>query len=468
MLNPRYRRALLAALPVGAAVLLHGSIAHAKPSWALVYSEPNNGNALFGLAAVDASHAWAVGVSSSNGSSQAVGVRTMDGMSFLPMSLPPGNGGPLSMTLYMALAFQDTQVGWMHGATMGMAGQTAFTWKTTDGGGTWNVVFQSANMMDQLQALPDGAVFGAGASFVLVSKDGNSFVEKPVTVPSGMDLNGIAMLSSNCGYAVAGAASDSGTMGAAVLWTNDGGETWTPRGESREFRANKGWFVSANLGWLAGSQNGKAVVAKTTDGGATWTPMGIPDHPPVIGQTPSPATDCVDVKFFDDTRGVAACLACTSECDGAEGSNPSYLTVFARSEDGGQSWVMDPDYEAMMAAPPFPNMTKFSGMLAMAFPDPNTGFLAGQNNLILRYTAASPEPAAWGPAGCDPGSSGAGGGSSGAGGGAPGASGAGINGGSSSSDSGCGCTAVGLPASSAGALLSLLAIAALRSRRRRP
>jgi|GEM_PF-767309 len=427
---------VVGALAGGAALMCLGVTAQAKQTWTLVYSDANSGNALFGLSAVDATHAWAVGVTSSMGNSQAVGVRTMDGTSFYPMTLPPGNGGPMALTMYTSLAFLDTQTGWMHGATFSMAGTSAFVWKTTDGGSSWNPVFQSPNLMNQLQALPDGAVFGAGANLVLVSKDGSSFVEKAVPVPSGMELHGIAMLNSTCGFAVAGALSDLGGMGSAVLWTEDGGESWVTRGEGREFQANRAWFVTPTLGWIAGSQSGRAIVAKTTDGGNTWTPVGIPDHPPPMGSQPFPATDCVDVKFFDDTRGVAACLSCTAECDGGEDANPSYLTVFVRSEDGGQSWTMDPDYEAAMAAPPFPAMSKFSGMLAMAFPDPNNGYLAGQNNLILRYAAAVPEAAAWPPSGCD--GNEAGGGNAGGGGG-PQAGTAGANGTASGSDSGCGC-----------------------------
>jgi MYXO-CTERM domain-containing protein len=158
------------------------------------------------------------------------------------------------------------------------------------------------------------------------------------------------------------------------------------------------------------------------------------------------------VRFFDDKRGVAACLACTGGCE-ADAGNPTFLTAFMRTEDGGASWAMDPDYEGTMTAPPFGAMAKYSGMLSLAFPNPNAGFLAGQNNLVLRYTADAPEPDGWGQATC----SGAGGGAGAGGGGSGGKSGVAPNFDDSGS-SGCGCRTG--PAAGLRAIASLLALAA--------
>ena len=93
------KRGRISFLPVGAALAMAvgtgAATAHAKPAWQLSYNEPNSGNALVGLAAVDATHAWTVGVSSQMGNSTPIGLLTTDGATWFPMSLPPGSGNPL-------------------------------------------------------------------------------------------------------------------------------------------------------------------------------------------------------------------------------------------------------------------------------------------------------------------------------------------------------------------------------------
>lgn len=447
-------RKFFVAASLGAAIALTASAALAKGNWGLVYSEPNQGNAILGLAAIDANNAWAIGVSASGGNSSPVGLHTTNGVTWSPMTLPPGTGGIL--TMYTHLAFRDANTGWMHGASVKMTGQTGILWRTTDGGASWTMVFQSPQSLSQLQVTADGAVFGAGANVVQISANGSVFVEKPVQVPSGMELSGTSMLTATCGFLIATTAANSGQAGSAVLWTSSAGESWEVRGENRDFRMSKASFLTPKLGWVAGDREGKGLLAKTTDGGASWTQQAVPDHPPMAGQQSVPVTSCNDVKFFDDRRGVALCLACTADCE-AGGTNPSFLTSFLRTDDGGQTWLQDPDYEPMMSAPPFGAMMKASGMFGMSFPNPNTGFLAGQNNLILIYTAATPEAPAWGASGCDPNASGAGG---------NGAGGSASESATSGADTGCGCRAAKPERTFVIAELGVLALIGLAHRRR--
>jgi len=431
-----------------AAVMLMAATAEAKTSWQLVYNQPNQGNALLDVAAVDGTHGWAVGVASGMGSSSPVGVRTTDGTSWNMLPLPQTGGGPLDFTFFTQLAFTDADHGWLAAVSMSMGGEQPRLFRTEQGGMTWTELTAPSTSLTHLQALPTGQLYGVGGSTLVSSADGAAFQEVAVPVPGGLELAAIHMLNPDCGFVLASSESS-----AAVLWSGDGGQGWEVRAEGLPYELNRLWFVSASLGWAAGTDaSGAGVVVRTSDGGASWTAATMPDHPGAMGE-PAPVTSCEAVRFFDDSRGVALCLSCTGNCDNPE-ETPSYVTFFGRSSDGGQSWTMDPDYEPQMNAPPFGEMMRFSGMFAMAFPEPNVGFLAGQNNLILRYDADEPEPAGWGPASCDPGSSG-GGGSSSSG------SSSGANGDDdddSEADSGCGCRHAGARSAVSWALWALALI----------
>ena len=442
--------------------------AGAKPAWQLVYSEPNQGNVLVGLSAVDGSHAWAVGVSSSTGNSAPVGVLTTDGSTWSTMTLPPPSGGPMQITLYTAIDFSNPTQGWLNGVQAGIGGAHALLYATQTGGMAWAQVFQPTEPLTMIQALPSGELYGAGGVTLVVSTDGVTYGEVSPPVPGALGLTAVHMLNSGCGFLAAASASDAATAESAVLWSGDGGQSWEVRAQGLPARLGRMWFVTANLGWAAGTDaQGAGVVARTTDGGRTWTMAMLPDHPAIgAAGTPTPVSSCQDVRFFDDLRGVALCLACTANCDPGAQGDPSLLTVFARSSDGGLSWTMDPDYEPVMSAPPFGPLMKFSGMDAMAFPDPNGGFLAGQNNLVLRYAAVEAEPAAWGPPSCDPGAGGTGGSTGGGGNGASNGSADG----DTATKSGCGCALPGTAdttprAAILGLALTFLSAGAGRARR---
>lgn len=400
----------------------------ANPRWQLVFSEVNTGNLVAGLSAVSGTHAWAVGITTQSSSQTPAGWRTTDGVNWGPMMLPAGGGGALEFTVPTQLAFLDVNTGWMSGVRFSPAGGERYLiWRTTTGGMSWDEIREAPHEVGHIQTTSDWGMFAVSGPTLLRTLDGATFEEVEPVLPSGMELESVHMFSAQCGFLLA--APSDGTMGTAVLWTSDGGESWETRSENREYRLRRTWFVSPRLGWASGERSDRGILAKTTDGGETWTTLNAPDHPPLLGQT-AVATSCEDVKFFDDKRGVALCLACMGGCDPEEeGAQPSYLTILVRTNDGGATWEMDGDYEAEMSAPPFPEMSKVSGMFAMSFPDPNNGFMAGQNNLILRYTADNPEPAAWAPPSCVTGEGGSG----------PDGGGDEEAGGEGAGESGCGC-----------------------------
>jgi len=375
----------------------------AKETWTLDYSSPGQNNAIYSISAIDGSHAWALGVDGGGGSSQVVGLRTSDGHAWSQMALPSVNAGQMEFAVFLHVAFSDDQVGWIAGSKVSMTEDEAVLWKTTDGGGSWTKAFDLSKSLEDIQALPTGQLYGVGEGIVVLSTDGEQYQELTPQLPEGMTFQSIFMLNPNCGAAVATTAADSGSDKTAILWTDDGGLSWQVRADSVSVRGAGLWFVDGRTGWLAAEKDGAGVVAWTDDGGATWTDVPVPDHPAVMGNEPVPVTSCQDVRFFDDQRGAALCLCCTAECDGGENAHPTYLTTFFWTTDGGRTWTMDPDYEPVMKADPFGDMVKYSGMVTMAFPDPNRGFIAGQNNLVLSYEAAQPEADGWLTFPCDSG-----------------------------------------------------------------
>lgn len=406
--SPGARFALVVALGAGCVTLLWGfEPARAKTTWTLVSANPNADNTIIHVTTVDGVSAWAVGVESSGGGNTSpVGLMSTDGSSWSPMTLPQGGGGPLDLILFLALAFTDNQNGWLYGVTVSIQGEEGHLWTTSNGGGSWAEVFLPTEPLAHMQALPTGHFFGAGGQTFVMSSDGQTYVEVNPPVVQDHALKGVFMLNPDCGYLVAATDPDEGSFLSAVLWSGDGGQNWEVRAQDLPYVLSSLWFVNADLGWAAGFEeggDGVGIIARTTDGGRTFSPVTLPDHPPEMGGDPVPVTGCSAVRFFDDVRGVALCVACSGGC--APGEDPTFLTVFARSNDGGQTWNMDPDYEEVMNAPPFGDMVKFSGMGSLAFPDPNTGFMAGENSLILRYVADDPEQPGWSQSDCSSGNS---------------------------------------------------------------
>lgn len=370
--------------------------ADAKPSWALLYDAMSDKNAIFSLDAVDEKNAWAVGVEDQGGNTASIGLKTATGEHFGMMPLPSVGGGQLEITMFLAVEFADTQNGWLFSTKFSMGGEEHTLWKSDSGGMSWSEAYTPSVGIMKMQALPTGHFYAVGKDILLMSADGESYSEVTVPVPGGHELENIFMFNADCGFTVASTDPLDGPATSAVLWTDDGGQSWETRAQELPYVLGGISFVTSDLGWIAATGESDGFILKTTDGGISWTPQSLPDHDnPLFGSDPSPVTDCVDVRFFDDMRGVALCLACTGNCDPADEDSPTYFTVLSWTSNGGDTWEMDPDYEEHMVADPFGDMARASGMLAMAFPTPNAGFMAGQNNLILGFSADDPEEAAW-------------------------------------------------------------------------
>ncbi len=375
----------------------------AKTTWVLAYSKPGQDNGIYSLSAVDAQHGWALGVESNMGSSTPVALRTTDGATWQPMTLPVTGGGTMELTLFLLVSFSDAQRGWLFGNKVSLGGAQPLLYSSVDGGTSWQEVSPPSVVLADMQALPGGILVGVGESTVFLSDGSGNSREVSVDLPPNHSLRSVFMLNAHCGYALA--VPEDGDKG-ALLWTEDGGESWQTRNPLLPMRPNRVWFVDGRTGWMAGSRDSVGLIAWSQDGGQTWQPVSVPDHPPILGDQSAPMTDCMAVRFFDDHRGVAVCVACTADCDSQdENTRPSFVTGIYWTTDAGRTWSFDPDYEAAMTDPRFGEMLKFSGLFVASFPDPNHGFVAGQNAILLRYAADDPEEPGWTEFPCEPGGS---------------------------------------------------------------
>lgn len=193
---------------IGWAVAKDGKVTkttNAGASWGTIVAITNRD--LWGVDAVDANTAWAVGDSTVYGT-------TNGGSSWDSQTLPTG-------AHLMDVAFLDANTGWVVGHTLDT--QDAIIFRTDNGGTTW--VRQAIS-----GASPDG-------------------------------LNGIFIKSQTELWAVGDQE--------VILHTTNGGNTWTwvDSGLRYAYNLNAVTFASDNEGWIMGQLG---TTLHTTDGGLTW------------------------------------------------------------------------------------------------------------------------------------------------------------------------------------------------------
>ena len=465
------RRALAPNLVLLGLFGLLGGQAMAKTTWQGIMpnAQPSQSNMIFKIAAVDGTHAWTVGKRNTGGNDELVGLRTTNGTTWQQMSLPQGSS--FFPVIPTAIVFSDANNGYLAATEVEGLNEVNKIFVTQNGGGTWTEQARVDAPMLQFQVLRTGEIFGTGGGYVIRSLDGQSWTSHEVDGPSADVVPaGVSMLNATCGFLVGGWGADSegghpSASDGASWYTGDGGETWTIRAQGLPFYLGAASFVASDLGWAVGQQGGgTGILAVTTDGGHTFTRVDVPEHPAMPSvclmsqclDDPTPVTDMIGVRFWDALRGIAHGLACTGDCDG---DNPTYLTVFLRTYDGGALWEYDTDYEAAM---PDIDMTmlvipgEMTGMFDGAFPDPNSAFLAGQYEMILRYEADWIEDPAQSPPSCTSTAADGGVGPGPDGGVNPRPDGGGGDDGASLS--GCGCQGAGAPGQGA---LTILALASL-------
>lgn len=202
--------------------------------------------------------------------------------------------------------------------------------------------------------------------------------------PEGANLQGVFFINPFTGWMVG----DGGT----ILHTSDGGSSWVTQNSGVTKTLREAFFIDENIGWVVGNVN---TILHTADGGLSWDQQYAPNYP-----------DLYSVSFINADTGWAfgSYKTILGTTDGgqnwqllSQGSSNDYFTyyegVFLNSTDG---WVVGGNF---MGNPGGKIMHSNDGGItwqevystnvslnSISFPDPDTGYVCGNNGRILKTT----------------------------------------------------------------------------------
>jgi photosystem II stability/assembly factor-like uncharacterized protein len=287
------------------------------------------------------------------------------------------------------LCFPTTSTGYV-------AGSGGLFLKTTNGGTTWNALTSGSNVNLTAACFthPDTGFLAGDYGTILKTTDGGNNWSCPVT---GVNCNlvSIEFPNSATGYSLwvdpssfppenvilktidAGntwailptpgilpkmiyfVTAGTGFMACDNPWctimrTDNGGLTWVQVSAIDSVSADAMCFVNEQLGFISGySGSNSGVIYKTTDGGSSWS----------LSYSGS-MTSIRQLFFTDPLNGYARQF----------GYSWPYGNGLLKTDDGGETWTD--------AAP---NLTNYP-IQAMWFTSADTGYLAGNNGVILKTT----------------------------------------------------------------------------------
>jgi photosystem II stability/assembly factor-like uncharacterized protein len=334
-MNTRWNKIIL----IAAFVLIAATIpAGAQDGW---YAQSSGtSDPLFGVCFADADNGWAVG----NGATilhTSNGGNTWSEQEFFPVSY------------LLDVHFADAMNGW----AVGFAGNIRHT---DDGGQNWTAQDSGTgydiNGVDAVDAMNAWIVGGVapstsnGSQFIRRTTDGGAtwtheFGESGyATFP----LEAVSFANGNVGCAVGGG----GAMGSTILFTIDGGDTWTPQSAGGLLtQLQDVCLIDPLTGWIVGRDG---VILHTSDGGANWDQ-----------QTSPTATWLTGVSFVDANNGWASGGAVS---DG----------VVLHTSDGGANWEIE-------------NSGEFDVFYDICFHDADNGWAVGFNGTIAHTSPIPPE-----------------------------------------------------------------------------
>ncbi|MBN2723928.1 MAG: hypothetical protein JXR95_07665 [Deltaproteobacteria bacterium] len=386
-------------------------VVDANQTWERVFDQEGDDNQILALNVLDESTAWFIAADSSSGNTQLKGYKTTNGSSFSQMFLPTSAG----MVMFLDLSFVDSNTGYLTGMDIDMPFKDLFdletyvVWKTTNGGASWEILDDTLEeLITKVQAFSTGELFGISENNFYIF-NGTTFSTGELPEFTG-NINTLQMITNQIGFIGGGISWDeenpSQQPGSGfVMITEDGGQSFRTVSSNLNFNVTSVYFLNSDYGWIGGYDANQAYIYATEDGGQTWISQSLPQHPGFdveielpfkFTQTVEPATitGIAGIRFFDCERGVALGVCCISDCvPSTEETDPSYVTMFLRTYDAGETWEMDQHYEevmnnwgTMMAG------AKIMSMLnVMGFPTPNKGFIGGEQMMLLSYSALEPE-----------------------------------------------------------------------------
>jgi photosystem II stability/assembly factor-like uncharacterized protein len=149
--------------------------------------------------------------------------------------------------------------------------------RSLDGGHTWALVTTPAGsgMVTGIFITQDDDVWArvfdadTGSAQLWYSSYGLAFSPRTIEAAQGGDLLDFAFPIPGIGYAVGQAGADAPVP--LALKSSDGGQTWVvlPLSEGVD-RLNSVYFLTSEIGWLAGAGGEEEVILATNDGGVSW------------------------------------------------------------------------------------------------------------------------------------------------------------------------------------------------------
>ena len=213
------------------------------------------------------------------------------------------------------MVFVDGQNGLAIGNVSSASYDLGFIIGTTDGGDTWNEVYEaqtggpgmSDSMISAIDAVGNDVWVLGQNYFVMRSSDLGDTWEIISTNRINDTLTDMCFVNSTTGWIV-------GYYG-LILKSTDGGETWQEQTSNTGENLMAVQFVDESNGWAVGMED---AMVRTTDGGETWTTMTGPT-------TSYPPNEYYGLFFLDEMTGWVV----------------GKLNLIARTLDGGDTWILE-------------------------------------------------------------------------------------------------------------------------------
>lgn len=198
----------------------------------------------------------------------------------------------LSGVYLRCAGFANPQTGWVGALTADQK-----LWSTVDGGATWNRVGNlppSPNAICGLSVVNESVVFASGTNYpnrppgVIRTTDGGQNWTAIDMRPYADLLVDIYFKDSQRGWVVGGKAEagnpSRSNVKAVVLYTDNGGQSWTNTAQSISATLPKGewgwkiFFVNETVGYVSLENFNDGAVLKTIDGGRSWNRLPVNDQ----------------------------------------------------------------------------------------------------------------------------------------------------------------------------------------------
>jgi photosystem II stability/assembly factor-like uncharacterized protein len=216
--------------------------------------------------------------------------------------------------------------------------------KTSDGGITWSIVYQTLNNSNMLwdiyfPSANTGYAVGWEGSGGVFLKTTNGGINWTFSILN-FDIKSVYFTDVNIGYIVG--------SGGTIRKTIDGGINWTTQISGTSVSLGSVYFTDANTGFAIGGEGTGSIILKTTNGGTNWAI-----------QYSDPITQLWRLQFPNSNTGYAA------------GYKWGVGGVILKTTNGGNTWTTL-------------NTGLQEWLYGVYFTDIDFGYVVGSNSTILK------------------------------------------------------------------------------------